>query len=259
MKLQNKVALIIGGSSGIGKATAELFAAEGAVVAVVSGSSLAKAEEVAASITKNGGRAGAFVADVRSVSAIQELVKSVTDVCGPIDILMNSAGIYVQNEIGETTESEYDRILDINLKGTFFAINAVVPGMKKRRYGKIINVSSIAAFRGGPHYSLYCTVKAAVAMLTRTLATDLAPYDININAIAPGNTATPLNEETRLDPAFADLMAAKTAATPSNRTYSPPEEMAKAALFLAADDVRAMHGSTILLDEGASAGAFWAK
>jgi 3-oxoacyl-[acyl-carrier protein] reductase len=96
-------------------------------------------------------------------------------------------------------------------------------------------------------------------MLTRTLACELAPYDININAIAPGNTATPLNENQRLDPAFADLMAAKEASTPSNRTYSPPEEMAKAALFLASDDIRAMHGTTILLDEGISAGAFWAK
>ena len=259
MKLQSKVALITGGSSGIGKATAELFAAKGALVAVVSGSSLAKAEEVAASITKSGGRARAFVADVRSVSAIQELVKSVTDDCGPIDILMNSAGIYVPNEIGETTEAEYDRILDINVKGTFFAINAVVPGMKERRYGKIINVASVAAFRGAPNHSLYSAVKAAIVMLTRTLATDLAPYDINVNAIAPGNTATPLNEQTRLDPAFADLMAAKAAATPSNRTYSPAPEMAKAALFLASDDIRAMHGSTILLDEGISAGAFWAK
>ena len=160
---------------------------------------------------------------------------------------------------GETTEAEFDRIVDINLKGTFFTINAVAPGMKARRYGKIINVASIAAFRGAPHYSLYCTVKAAIVMLTRTLATDLAPYDINVNAIAPGNTATPLNEEMRLDPACADLMAAKDAATPSNRTYSPPEEMAQAALFLAADDVRAMHGTTILIDEGMSAGAYWAK
>lgn len=259
MKLRNKVALITGGSSGIGKATAELFAAEGAVVAVVAGSSLAKAEAVAAPITKGGGQAKAFVADVRSVSAIRALVDSVTDVCGPIDILMNSAGVYIPNVIGETTEAEYDRMLDINLKGTFFVINAVAPGMKERRYGKIINVASISAYRGAPNYSLYCMVKAAIVMLTRTLATDLAPYDINVNAIAPGNTATPLNEKTRMDPAFADLMAAKAAATPSNRTYSPPEEMAKAALFLASDEVRAMHGSTILLDEGASAGAFWAK
>jgi 3-oxoacyl-[acyl-carrier protein] reductase len=259
MKLQDKVALVTGGSSGIGKATAEMLAAEGATVAVVASSSLAKAEEVAASIIEKGGQARAFVADVRSVSAIEGLVKSVTDVCGPIDILMNSAGLSEFNDIGETTEDQFQRMVDVNLKGTFFAINAVVPGMKKRRYGKIINVASIAGVRGAPHYSLYCTVKAAIVMLTRTLATDLAPYDININAIAPGNTATPLNEKLRTDPAFADLMAAKAAATPSNRTYSPPEEMARAALFLASDDVRAMHGTTILLDEGHSAGAFWGK
>lgn len=249
----------MGSSSGIGKATAELFAAEGAIVAVVASSSIARAEKVKTSITEQGGRAKAFVADVWSVSAIEELVKAVTDLCGPIDILVNSAGIYETNEIGETTEAEYNRMVDINLKGTFFAINAVVPGMKKRRTGKIINVASVSGFRGAQNYSLYCTVKAAIVMLTRTLACDLAPYDININAIAPGNTATPLNEKQRLDPAFAHLMAAKEAATPSNRTYSPPEEMAKAALFLASDDIRAMHGTTILIDEGISAGAFWTK
>jgi 3-oxoacyl-[acyl-carrier protein] reductase len=256
MRFKNKVALITGGSSGIGKATAERFAVEGATVAVVASSSLARAEEVVKSIAKQGGKAKPFIADVRSVSAIQKLTKMVTDTCGPIDILVNSAGVYITNEIGETTESEYDRMLDINLKGTFFAINAVVPSMKNRYTGKIINVASIAAFRGAPHYSLYCTVKAAIVMLTRTLACDLAPYEININAIAPGNTATPLNEKLRSDP---ELMAAKAIATPSNRTYSPPEEMAAAILFLASDDARAMHGSTILLDEGASAGAFWAK
>lgn len=256
MRFKNKVALITGGSSGIGKATAEQFAVEGATVAVVASSSLAKAEKAVKSIVKEGGKAHPFVADVRSVASLENLITDVSNSCGPIDILVNSAGVYITNKIGETTEAEYDRMLDINLKGTFFAINAVVPAMKERRTGKIINVASVLAYRGAPLYSLYSTVKAAVVMLTRTLACDLAPYDININAIAPGNTATPLNENIRSD---LELMALKAATTPSNRTYSPPEEMAAAILFLASDDARAMHGSTILLDEGACAGAFWAR
>ena len=260
MKLQNKVALIIGGSSGIGRATAERFASEGALVAVVASSSLAKAEDVAASIKKKyGPRAKAFSANIREVSALKALIKAVCESLGPIDILMNSAGVYVTNEIGKTTEEEYAYTMDANLKGAFFAINAVVPVMKERRTGKIINVASVAAFRGAPLYSLYCSSKAAIVMLTRTLACDLAPYGINVNAIAPGNTATPLNEAQRMDPSYKDLMAAKAAATPSGRTYSPPEEMAAAAVSLASEESRAMHGATILLDEGMSAGAFCAK
>ena len=256
MRFKDKVALIMGGSSGIGEETAKRFAAEGATVAIVASSSLEKAEGIADSIVKNGGTAKSFVTDVRNVSSIEDLVQTVTRTCGPIDILVNSAGIYVTNEIGETTEAEYNRTLDINLKGTFFTINAIVPSMKQRRTGKIINVASVAAYRGVPHYSLYCTVKAAVVMLTRTLACELAPYDININAIAPGNTATPLNEKLRMD---SDLMAAKTAFTPSNRTYSAPEEMAAAILFMASEDARAMHGSTVLMDEGVSAGGFYSR
>ena len=168
MKLQNQVALITGGSSGIGKATAERFASEGATVAVVASSSLPKAEKVVASIhAACGATAKAFVADIRDPSAVDALVKTVYESCGPIDILVNSAGVYVRNEIGKTTEEEYRYTMDINLKGTFFMINAVTPLMKKRRTGKIINVASIAAYRGAPHYSLYCASKAAIVMLTR--------------------------------------------------------------------------------------------
>jgi 3-oxoacyl-[acyl-carrier protein] reductase len=259
MKLQNKVALITGGSSGIGKATAERLSAEGAMVAVVASSSLAKAESIVKSITKeHGARARAFVADITQPSAVEKLVRAVCDSCGPIDILVNSAGVYLPNEIGETTETDYNLTMDTNVKGTFFTINAVAPIMKQHRTGKIINVASVAAFRGAPGYSLYCTSKAAIVMLTRTLACDLGPFGINVNAIAPGNTATSLNEKQRTDPSFSNLMAAKRAATPSGRTYSPPEEMAAAVSFLASEESRAMHGATILLDEGISAGAFWA-
>ncbi|MDB5455782.1 MAG: short-chain dehydrogenase, partial [Caulobacter sp.] len=119
-------------------------------------------------------------------------------------------------------------------------------------HGRIVNVASVAGFRGSARFPLYSATKAAVIMLTKALAGDLAPHGININAIAPGNTATPLNEGERTGADSADVMAAKAAATPSQRVYSPPEEMAAAIYFLVNGEVSAMHGATMLLDEGLS-------
>ena len=251
MQLKDQVALVIGGSSGIGLATAQRFGREGAKVAVVASGALAKAEAVAASIIAAGGRAKAYVADVRDVAALEDMVRAVEQELGPIDILVNSAGVYYPTAIGDTSEEDFDRMVDINLKGTFFAINAVAPMMKQRQKGRIVNVASVAGFRGSPRFPLYSATKAAIIMLTKALAGDLAPHNVHINAIAPGNTATPLNAGERLN--GADVIAAKAAATPSRRVYSPPEEMAAAILFLVCGEVNAMYGATMLLDEGLSA------
>ena len=250
MRLAGKVAVVTGGSSGIGQATAELFAKEGATVAVVSGSDISKAQVVVDGILAAGGKAIPVQMDVRSPASIDTSIASIEEQLGPIDILVNSAGIYVPTPIGETTEDMFDKIIDTNLKGTFFTINAVAPSMKKRRSGRIVNVASVAAYKGSAAYPLYSTVKAGIVMMTRALALDLARHEVAINAIAPGNTATPLNADDR---ANEDLMAAKRLTTPSPRVYSPPTEMAQAILFLADGRVNAMHGATILLDEGLSA------
>ena len=251
-RLAGRTALILGGSSGIGRATAKLFAREGARVAVVASGSLAKAEAVAGAIARDGGDARAYAADVRDVAQLRALVAAVEADMGPIAILVNSAGVFYPTAIGEVEETAYDRMIDINLKGVFFAIDAVVPGMKARRTGHIVNVASVAGIRGSATYPLYAASKAAVIMLTKSLAGALAPHGIHINAIAPGNTATEMNEAHRDDPANAGHMAATAAATPSTRPYSPPEDMAAAILFLCAGEVNAMHGTTILLDEGLS-------
>jgi 3-oxoacyl-[acyl-carrier protein] reductase len=251
-KLAGRTALIFGGSSGIGRATAELFGREGASVAVVASGSLAKATEVADAIAAAGGRARAYAADIRDVAAVAALVAQVEAELGAVAILVNSAGVYFPTEIGATAEVDFDRMVDINLKGTFFAINAVVPGMKARGNGHIVNVASVAGVRGSPRFPLYSATKASIIMLTKALAGALAPHGIHINAIAPGNTATALNAAERADNANAALMDAKRAATPSGRVYSPPEEMAAAILFLCAGEVNAMHGATMLLDEGLS-------
>ncbi len=251
-KLEDRTALVFGGSSGIGRATADLFGREGASVAVVASGNLGKAEEVARAIVAAGGRARGYAVDVRDVAAVRALVARVEEDLGPIDILVNSAGVYYPTEIGATSEADFDRMVDINLKGTFFTIDAVVNGMKARGKGHIVNVASVAGVRGSPRFPLYSATKASVIMLTKALAGALAPHGIHINAIAPGNTATPLNEEERNDSRNAELMAVKALSTPSGRVYSPPEDMAAAILFLCAGDVNAMHGATMLLDEGLS-------
>ena len=250
MRLDGKIALVTGGSSGIGKATAELFAREGATVIVTSGSDLAKAQSVADAITASGGKALPLLMDVRSPTAIEAAIAHVTAQIGPIDILVNSAGVYLPTPLGQATEAVFDQIVNTNLKGTFFTIQAVAAGMKQRGSGRIINIASAAAFRGSAQYPLYSAVKAGIVMLTRGLARDLAPHGVTINAIAPGNTETPMNAADRANP---DIMAAKRQATPSPRLYSPPSEMAEAILFLADGRVNAMHGSTMLLDEGLGA------
>ena len=254
MKLEGKTALITGGSSGIGEAIALRFAAEGARIAVAGSSDLAKAQGVVDRIDAAGGQAQAFVGDVRDVSQVKALVAEVKAAFGRIDILVNSAGIFEPTPIGETTEAEYDATMDINVKGTFFAINEVAPVMIAQGGGKIVNLSSVAGVMGIKTFSVYCASKAAINYLTRSLALELGPHNIAVNAILPGNTATPMNVKIRTEPQFKEMLDGMTAVTPSNRTYSDAEDMASAALFLCSDDGRAAHGSLMLLDEGISCG-----
>lgn len=254
MKLSNQVALVFGGSSGIGKATAQRLAREGATVAVIASGDVAKAQAVADQIVEAGGKAKGFVANVREVGSIKAVVTEVERDLGPVDILVYSAGVYYPTPLGGTEEAAFDQMVEINLKGAFFAVDAVAVGMKQRGRGRIVNVASVAAFRGSSRFPLYCATKAAIVMLTRALVGDLAKHGVHINAVAPGNTATPLNENDRLGENSAATLAAKAAATPSGRTYSPPEEIASTIYFLVSGEVNAMHGETILVDEGLFAG-----
>jgi NAD(P)-dependent dehydrogenase (short-subunit alcohol dehydrogenase family) len=254
MKLESKVAFVTGASSGIGAAVARRFAQEGAHVAVIASSDLAKAQAVVREIEGRGGTAWACVCDVRKRSAVEKAVQAAAVALGPIDIVVNSAGVYYATPIGKTSEEEADRMIDINLKGTFNVINTVAPLMQKAGNGKIVNFASVAATLGVRERSLYCATKAAVAQMTRALARELAPFNVNCNAVAPGNTATPMNEKTRTDPVYAQQLAGMKAATPSPRTYSDPEDIANVVLFLASDESRSMHGAVVLADEGISTG-----
>lgn len=249
---KDKVAIVTGGSSGIGAAVAQGLAARGAKVAVIASSNVAKAAPIVDAITVAGGVARAYALDVRDDQAVRDVVARVEGELGAIDILVNGAGVFLPSPCGETERAVMDDMIDINIKGSWNCMQAVVPSMKKRG-GRILNFASVAGTIGVKTFALYCASKSAIVMMTRVAAADLAPFGINVNAVAPGNTETPMNEPMRNDPAMKEMLAGMKSMTPSGVTFSKPDDIAAIALFVLSDAARAMHGATVLADEGISA------
>lgn len=253
-KLQGRCALIAGGSQGIGMETALLFAREGASVAVLASASRDKAEGVARRIRDAGGTASAHAADVRDPHAVAAVVEAVTAAHGPVDILVNSAGVFPPTPCGATDPDSYDRVMDINVKGTWNTVAAVAPGMRARKTGWIVNISSVLGSMALANYAVYCASKAAVNMLTRSLAIEFGRDGVHVNCIAPGNTATPMNENLRTEEQYRGFVEMMGARTPTGRTYSQPEEIARMALYLACEDSKPVQGAIMVMDEGFSLG-----
>ncbi len=253
MKLKDKVALVVGGSSGIGKEICLAFAAEGARVGVVASSNKDKAQVVVDQIEADRGEALAIVADVTKVDDLRAAVDDIISAFGGLDILVNSAGVHYPTPMGVTDPAAIDRMIDINLRGTLHMINVAVPALEARGGGTIINMSSSLGFMGWNTHSTYCATKAGIANMTKALARELGPKNIRVNSIAPGFTATPMNEEFRTDPQFKKQLEHLDEITPG-RLYSLPDEIAKMAVFLASDDAVPMLGTTVLMDEGISTG-----
>ena len=185
--LKERVALVTGGSRGIGKAIASALAESGAAVAVNYRERVDEAAAVVEVIRKNGGRAAAFRADVSLGSAVDGMVHDVEEKLGPIDVLINNAGISVVRSLDDITEEDFDRTISVNLKSVFLCTQAVLPGMRVRRWGRIVNTSSIGARIGSGSVSVaYGASKAAVEGLTRSYALRLASEGITVNAVAPG-------------------------------------------------------------------------
>ncbi|HXE25875.1 MAG TPA: SDR family NAD(P)-dependent oxidoreductase [Roseiarcus sp.] len=252
MRLAGKVALVTGSTQGIGKAIAERYAVEGAAVAIVSSHSPERAEGVAAAIRDNGGKAQAFVADCAKVAEIRRLVDEVTGRLGGVDILVNNAGIMHTASIEETTEEKWDAQLDLNLKGAFFLTQACLPEFRRKGRGKVINVTSIWGIGAGPNCPAYCASKGGLENLTRALAVEIGKYNINVNSLAPGNIATPLNAHLR-GPGMGAYIAQMRALTPTGRDFLQPEELTGTAVYLASADSDSVHGATVTVDAGWSA------
>ena len=249
MRMQDKVALVTGSSVGIGEAIAKRFAKEGAKVAINYKSNDEGANRVVAEIADAGGTAKPFKADVSKVPEIERLIQTVIDEFGRIDILVNNAGVFRTVPVMETTEEIWDEQLDLNLRGYFFMVKTLVPHFRENGGGKVISISSIAGTGAFPNCPGYCASKGGVVNMTKALAAELGKDNINVNSIAPGNVATPLNAHLRV-PGNEDYVKLMETLTPTGIAFMDPDDMTGAAVFLATDDSKMVLGETILVDAG---------
>ncbi len=244
MKFQGRVALVTGGSRGIGKATALKLAAEGATVAVHYSRSAAKAEEVCEQIRDLGQQTLPVQADIADREAVNKMVTTVTQEFGQIDVLVNNAGDVGDIEFEELTPEHWDRIIAINLTGPFNVLWAVKPGMIAQQFGRIVNVSSIAALAVRPDQLPYAAAKAGIISLTKSCCGPLARHNIRINSVAPGAIATDMLSE--VSPEMVEQLRST---TPLGR-LGEPQEMADVIVFLLSEESSYMTGSTVIASGG---------
>ena len=247
MDLTGKIALITGGSSGIGAATAVLFADLGAKVAIGYHGNQAGAEQVREKIEKAGGTAIAIKADVRKSAEIRSLIDAVTKKLGPIDVLVNNAGSLVERQkILEVTEERWNDIMALNLTSAMLCAQGVAASMMERKSGAIINIVSIAGRNGGgPGAGAYATAKGALITFTKSLAKELAPHGVRVNGVSPGVIATPFHEVFSTPEMIKNFVAG----IPMGRTGTS-EECASVIAFLASDAAAYVVGETIEVNGG---------
>ncbi|MBI2909058.1 MAG: SDR family oxidoreductase [Chloroflexi bacterium] len=247
MRLKDKVAIVTGAGSGIGRAIALAYAAEGAKVVAV-GRRLGPLEETVAKLAEIGAGGLAFSADVSVSADVRRIVEATLDRFGTVDILVNCAGVQKFCPLLEVDDPTLDEIVDTNLKGVFFALREVGREMARRRKGKIINISSIGGAVGRPLRSAYCASKGGVDALTRAAAAEFGQYNINVNAIAPGIVETTMTRELAQDPENAEEFRMRIPLGRSGRT----EDVVGAAIFLASAESDYITGIIITIDGGTS-------
>jgi len=251
-RLDGRIAIVTGSSRGIGKATAIVFAREGAKVVVNYRQQKGKAEEVVRKIREAGGTALAFQADVADRSAVKKMVEKAISEFGGVDILVNNAGLSRGGgPLAELIDEDFDSMLNTNVKGVLTCTQVAVPHMMKRHYGKIVNISSVAGLGTSilPGNLLYASTKAAVNILTKRLALELGPHGIYVNAIAPGLIRTDMSLGGRSASERSQRVRYFEGRTMLHR-IGEPEDIAKAALFLASDESNFITGQVIAVDGG---------
>ncbi|RAV22149.1 SDR family NAD(P)-dependent oxidoreductase [Paenibacillus contaminans] len=254
MRLQDKVILITGSGSGIGKSTALLFAKEGATV-IVNDLQLDKGEETAEEIRSAGGKALFLPADVTKPDSVKPMVDRIIAEYGRIDVLFNNAGISGVGALHEIEPEQWDKVVNVNIRGVYVPSKYVLPHMMEARQGSIINMSSCVAEIGLARRALYAATKGAVLSLTKSMQVDYAEYGIRVNALLPGTILTPFVENylrTGYDDPEKAIASIKTRQLSGD--LGRPEDVAKAALFLASDDSKFMMGSPLYIDGGVTFG-----
>jgi len=254
MKLKDKVAIITGGASGIGHATSLLFGKEGAKV-VVADVNEKGGKETAQLIKAAGGEAIFVKTDVSKEEEARRLVEATLEKYGRLDILVNNAGVVLVKPFEEITEEEFDRVVNINLKGIFLVSKYGVRQMKKQREGVIVNMGSVSAHASQVDHAVYGATKGGIISMTRAMAVELAPYNIRVNSISPGSVDTPMlrgdlrieAERTKKD--FEELRKEREREGVVGR-WAKPEEIASCILFLASDDSSYITGADLRVDGG---------
>lgn len=248
--LSGKVAVVTGGTSGIGAAVSRLLTEAGAKVAVLSEVPQADLDKAVAS----GTLAHAAQVDIADAAAVAAAVRGIEAALGPVTLLVNNAAIWAPNPVPESPLSLFDRHIDVNLKGSFYVTQAVLPAMIEAGGGAIVFIGSVSGTAGRAGDSAYSASKAGVAMLARTLAAELGPKRIRINCVCPGAVATPLTANLRTpegEQAIAALMDGHP--SPRRQFFMDPDQIAQLVCFLLDDKSSALHGAVIPADEGLTA------
>jgi glucose 1-dehydrogenase len=246
-RLQGLVALVTGSSKGIGRAIAERFAREGADIVINYNSDPRGAEDATRAAQSYGGRAVAVQADLGTVAGVRALVAQSIAEMGRLDVLVNNAGVEKHAPFWDVTEADYDKVMNVNLKGVFFTTQAFVEHLRREgRPGRVINISSVHEELPFPNFAAYCASKGGLKMLTRNLSVELGPLGITVNSIAPGAIATPINTALLNDPI---KLRSLTEQIPLGR-LGRPEDVAGLAVFLASDEAQYVTGSTYVVDGG---------
>ncbi len=244
--LEGKKVIVTGGSRGIGRATVERFAAEGATV-LLTGRNRQAAEEAAHALArKTGGSIYAFAADVSSKEDNLATVRFALEKMGGIDVLVNNAGIYYTEPFEEITEERWDEVMAVDLKGTFLMCQAVSPHFKEKKSGAIVNMSSTNGIAAELDYAHYNAAKAGIVLLTKSLALELAPYHVRVNCVCPGYIQTESTDEMDSPEFIAEYARNK---IPLGRV-GQPGEVASVIAFLASEDASFVTGESVLIDGG---------
>ncbi|MEQ1646988.1 MAG: SDR family NAD(P)-dependent oxidoreductase [Hyphomicrobiaceae bacterium] len=247
-RLIGKIALITGAGNGLGKATAQLFAAEGAIV-YVSDVDGASAEAVVAEIATRGGQAVAVTADVSRGQDVLAMFRTVSTQHGRLDVIVNNAGLNVRSDFRHMTDADWVKIREVNLDGVVRVARDGFDLLKASGRASLINIASIMGKRGMRQLTAYSTTKGAVTALTKGLAVEYAPFGIRVNAVLPGFVQTAMTARVLRNPAIMDALVNETAM----RRLGTPDEIAKAVLFFASDDSAYCTGSELAVDGGMTA------